>query len=51
MIMDIMDTLNEVGSWLEKFMDNNYDNPFFWLFLFLALFIIACIVIGKLADK
>lgn len=51
MIVDIMDSLNELGVWLEKFMDKNYDNPFFWLILFLVLFIIASIVIGKLADK
>lgn len=51
MIVDIMESLNDVAVWLEKFMDKNYDNPFFWLILFLALFIIASIVIGKLANK
>ena len=49
--MNINDTLSEIGVWLEKFMDKNYDNPFFWLILFLILFIIASIVIGKMANK
>ncbi len=51
MIVDIMDSLNEIGDWLQVFMDKNYDNPLFWLILFLVLFIIACIVIGKMANK
>ena len=51
MIVDIMESLNEIGAWLQKFMDKNYNNPFFWLVLFLALFIIASMVIGKMANK
>ena len=51
MIVDIKDTLNEVGVWLEKFISNNYSNPFFWLILVGTLFLLATIVISRFADK
>ena len=51
MLMNIKDTLVEISEKLEKFMISNYDEPFLWIGLFVALLLIAYFGISKLANK
>lgn len=51
MVVSIWDTLNDVSHEVEKFIERNYDNYFFWIILFVLLLLVAVMVIHKLGDK
>ena len=51
MILSIMDDLQEVFNKIGKFVERNFDQPFFWLTIFAILLVIGLFGISKFADK
>ena len=43
----INDTFNKFG----KFVENNFDNPFFWVIMFFIILLTATYVISELGGK
>lgn len=51
MILNIGDYFNRVIKEVNKFIDKNYNEPFFWIIIFLVLFIISMYAINKFTEK
>lgn len=51
MILNIWDSLNKFSNDINKFIERHYDEPFFWITLFVVLLVIAVTTITKLGDK
>ena len=49
-----MSKMNIITNWINKatqFVEDNYENPWFWLITFLALLALGLLIISKFADK
>lgn len=51
MILGIWESLNEIASEFEKFVESNHDNYLFWIILFALLLLLAVTFISKMANK
>ena len=51
MLLDIMDTLNRLGNQLQHWFLNQYENPLFWLLLFVGLTLVVMLAYGYLHKR
>ena len=51
MILDIVDYFKRVMDDINKFIDKNYNEPFFWIIIFLVLFSVSMYFISKVTEK
>lgn len=55
MILSIIDSiykyLQDVADDLNRFVTNNYDNPFFWISIVVVVLLVTSYAISKLANK
>ena len=51
MIVSIWESSTELANNFNRFIENNFDNPFLWIVLFIVLLLIAVVTISNLADK
>ena len=51
MILDIKETINDLNGKFNNFVENQADNPFFWLIVFGLLLAIGIYAISKFANK
>ena len=51
MVLNIVDYLKRAFNEVTKFMDKYYDEPFFWIIIFLVLFITSMYAINQLTEK
>lgn len=51
MILSFWDNLEKYTNDINQFISKKADEPFFWLFIFIILFLIAIITISKLSNK
>lgn len=51
MLISVWDSVVEISEQVEDFMIDNFDEPFLWIGIFVALLAIAYFGISKLANK
>ena len=51
MILNIVDYLKRCMDNINKFIDKYYNEPFFWIIIFLVLFIICMYAISRFTEK
>ena len=51
MVLSLMDSLKEFFAKIGKFVNNQYDNYFFWIIIFAAILVIGLYTISKFANK
>lgn len=51
MILGIMEGLEEFANKVGKFVERNFDQPFFWITIFGVLLLIGLYGISKFAEK
>ena len=51
MVLDLWDQIKDFFNSIGDFVNKNYDNPFFWIVIFLVLLFLAIFTIKQLNDK
>lgn len=51
MILGFFETLEDYANKAGKYIENNFDNPIFWIIIFAILLVIGIIGIQKFWDK
>ena len=51
MVLNLWDSIKKVFDDAGKFIEKNYNEPFFWIIIFVVLLVAALYVISELADK